>query len=1618
MLQCWAFLTLLMLSISGYSQGSNSIPINITWNQETGCQMYQEDKERKDILELMEDGTCIRVCENSMVTYTLTGNVSYWDPGVQWTVSGGTVIASSMTSCTVSWGSAGAGSVAVSVPSQGILHNREMCIEIINAPIAQFGVFPNLGENVISVCANEIIYFTNTSQSNGGSELVSYHWQFPDGQVSSEFEPSFTFLSPGVYDVKLTVRNSCNCTSSYGVTVKVMAEGFDIICPGVVCDGERAGYSLPDNVASLCSSFAWKVEGGDIVSNNGSSIQVDWNQVDDSGFGYVTFDPSGCDVMCPALSTIKIPVIKNKGTINGEVTICQGRQYQYALPQWPDTEFIWSLIDSGTGSVLVQSEQLNMINLNAVGSGTVILRAVYTNKLLHCGGTAEIEINIKGVTEIVGPKNLCVGNAIQYSNTAGANVSWSLTGPAGSTPQTGNGTSFNANFAVPGNYVMSISSSALCDTEKMFIKVQPSLNAPVIANPGLICVNTPVTIGIGGPNTVPGTILHWEVDLPAVIVGSEFGDEITVIFDALSPIFLPRVRVWRENLEAPFCASTVNEIEPEYIFVDGSVLGATNVCPSSYESYAVDYAGGESYDWSVSPPELGSVASIAPDGLSAQILWNENPLNLPASVEVRIRKCGIISDPLSLGVLIKSAPSSSIIVQSPTICRGVSMAFQLDTSQLTSWTNVVWNFGDGSAQTLTGPTAGATSHMFNTISSDNIQYAVTATVNGANGCKPIVLQQLINVIPSPVANITPQNNRSFCNGEVIDFTLTATAEDGYGITTASDVTWYKNNLSTQVGTGFSYQVQSVGSYFAIVSNGYCTSKTNTVSVYQNSCNGGGCVSQPVTLSGSNISCGRIAINASSATAPTSYTWTGGAPGTVVSSTANYYEASYPTAGMYSVRYSAMINGCNSWKDISVMVPYIAGVKYRVVCGDLPNTYKVTLLDDSNYFPTITIANRIYRINGNIVHTGPQQQFETILAAGASYTFSLEIQGANPDGGNFPSCGASTNLDLPNFPNVTVDPVYSECPNTPIQFTVNNGNADFSYYWDFGDGSYNSLENPQKSFATGGQKQISLTVKNSLGCTQQISNINLDIFQTRLDGRILDPGIACVGDTLNLSYITQGSGLMPSSFVWMQGTQQIGTSTVPTFPVTQSGSYWVIASDANGCKSEKDAVPAVFSKPPPIKVSGPNAVCAGTPFKLTANAGTNVSYTWTLLSSNTVVSSTSTVEHNFYVPGNYTYSVTASFVQNGLTCSSTATHTVSVIETPQPFSISVNLQDCDTYTILLTANGNGQGSYTWSDGQYGQSIYVTEGGAYRVRFTNAAGCSVTSEINIPRNPEGFLWVFPTGCYNLCDKQDIGTLIGPSKSFDQWSWYLDGSQVSTGSGFVQPYDVVQSGTYNLELKNEFCSKLSAPMNLDLQKCDCKHRVSIKEITTDTKPFCHYNMHFTIDNPAGYPISVSLSAPNGEGVFVPSTINVPAGGGSFDVAFIPFSSFAGGSVIMAFQSLLEAGEICRYEMKVAFPQSCFYDRGAGVDNAVAVSEASLKIIPNPVTDRVGLHYDFSAVSKGSKVIEIYGITGYLLESYVSESSTGIWDINLEKYPSGQYIVTMREDGAIVSQKNLIKK
>lgn len=60
-----------------------------------------------------------------------------------------------------------------------------------------------------SVCVDRLVNFSNTSCNVDESDPNAYKWDFGDGGMSTAKNPSHTYTSPGVYIIKLKVKNRC-----------------------------------------------------------------------------------------------------------------------------------------------------------------------------------------------------------------------------------------------------------------------------------------------------------------------------------------------------------------------------------------------------------------------------------------------------------------------------------------------------------------------------------------------------------------------------------------------------------------------------------------------------------------------------------------------------------------------------------------------------------------------------------------------------------------------------------------------------------------------------------------------------------------------------------------------------------------------------------------------------------------------------------------------------------------------------------------------------------------------------------------------------------------------------------------------------------------------------------------------------------------------------------------------------------------------------------------------------------------------------------------------------------------------------------------------------------------
>ena len=80
---------------------------------------------------------------------------------------------------------------------------------------------------------NPTIYFTNMSSITpvSGDAIVSYEWDFGDGETDNAFDVDHTFDGLGTYTVTLTVTSNKGCVGIFTKEIIIVAPFIDLLIP-------------------------------------------------------------------------------------------------------------------------------------------------------------------------------------------------------------------------------------------------------------------------------------------------------------------------------------------------------------------------------------------------------------------------------------------------------------------------------------------------------------------------------------------------------------------------------------------------------------------------------------------------------------------------------------------------------------------------------------------------------------------------------------------------------------------------------------------------------------------------------------------------------------------------------------------------------------------------------------------------------------------------------------------------------------------------------------------------------------------------------------------------------------------------------------------------------------------------------------------------------------------------------------------------------------------------------------------------------------------------------------------------------------------------------------------
>ena len=397
-------------------------------------------------------------------------------------------------------------------------------------------------------------------------------------------------------------------------------------------------------------------------------------------------------------------------------------------------------------------------------------------------------------------------------------------------------------------------------------------------------------------------------------------------------------------------------------------------------------------------------------------------------------------------------------------------------------------------------------------------------------------------------------------------------------------------------------------------------------------------------------------------------------------------------------------------------------------GFCPAPTSTTVVVNTN--PSVTIAgnNTICQgLSSNLSTTVPFSQYNwsggqtsSTISTTTTGTYTVTVSDVN-------GCTATNtfNLTVNASPVPVISGTFAFCQgsNSVLSTTLPYTN----YNWSTG------VSTSTTNVSLGSTYSVAVTDAN--GCTGSSSQL-ITVYTPPLPS-ITGVTAICQGANANITASPAGM-----NYLWSNG------STNNSIQPSAAATYTVTVTDGNGCSGNANQVVSVNNNPTPA-ITGNLSACQGLSSTLGISTSFN-SYSWSNGATTSTISVTTT--------GNYSVIVTDA---NGCTGNTT------VLFNSLPFTNAVitgPVGFCTSNSATIDA-GAGYTNYSWSNGNSGQQLNVTNGGAYTVTVTAANGCSGISNYNITA------WTLPTaqitGITAICQGLSANLIAGPAGINYQWS-----------------------------------------------------------------------------------------------------------------------------------------------------------------------------------------------------------------------------------------------------------
>ncbi|MBL0019117.1 MAG: PKD domain-containing protein [Bacteroidetes bacterium] len=1252
-----------------------------------------------------------------------------------------------------------------------IIDNGVGCQDTLVVPnaITISALNANFSAAPLQVCVGDPVAFTDLT--TGGP--LGWDWDFGDGGSSNAQNPSHAYAAPGFYSVELISTRGPGCADT--VVQTNLIEVLPIPTANFSA-ANNTGCSAPltVNFTDLSvGAVSWLWNFGDGNTSNLPSPPHTYTANGTYSVSLTVTGLNGCTHTVTQNNLVQIiPPVANFNFV-GIQAGCMPRTINFTNTSTTTfgviTTYQWDFGDGSNSNNVSPNHTYTTpgtwtVTLIVTTSGgctdTLVMPA-----LISTGPNPQA--NFSG-----SPTTVCFGEPISFTDLSTAATAWGWTFGDGGTSNVQNPT---YTYTAVGCYTVTlvVGNNGCIDsrTRNNYVCVEGS-EASFTTSATFAC-DTPATFTF--TNTSSGTNLkaYWSFgdgtfDTIPGPVGS-----VVHVYDSFG-VFT--VQLISEDTAA-VCRDTffltVTVSKPTAGFTQNAILG----CSPFPVTFADTSIGGITYQWTFGDGGNSAAANpthnylVAGNYLAQQIVIGANGCRDTAVSPVPIVVNGAVAN-------FSAVPVAT--------CQNTAITFtDLSTSNsaLTAWS---WDFGDGSPFVLV---QGPLTHSY----ANPGPYTVRLNVTDANNCTSTFASTI--TITRPNAAFT-QSATMRCPGETINFS--ASPSTGVGpLTYAWD--FGDGVTTTGLNVSHSYATQDTFNVLLVVTDG-------------NGCRDS--IVQPMIIARPVAAFAAIL---STASCPP-------------------LQASYQITNLVNIA---------SWSwDFGDGSPIVNGNAAPFHTYNSPGTFAVTLI-----VQTITgCADTLLVPNGAVVSgpvgtfsftpsvTCPGQPVEFIMSPAGAYlnfwTFGDGQAQLSGDTVIYAYSGAGTftpallvqdssgcQLAAPSMGPIQVLPPpianfgYSDtllCLADTVRFSDSTvyGGGPATFLWTFGDGGVDSVQNPNHYYSTPGIYPVTLSVTDTLGCSDQDTVLSAVWLMEYYAGFAISDTVVCPNDVITFMDTSYSDTTIVAWF-WDFGDTNTAVDSIVTHQYADTGWYNVtlVITTATGCTDTIVVDSAVHVQIPTGSFTISNdTTCPGIPLQFTFNGGNWIVPTWYFGNGDSLVGG-DTVSYAYGSPGTYSATV---LMTDTLGCTATLPTPFPVDVLPPPIAAfavdsllhcdpgNVNLWDLSTYSTGAATINWDFGDGNTGTGAPATHFYATPG-YYTVTLavTDLLGCTDTAigvdTVRIHQQIANFTSDANTGCLpvliTFTDSSVCDTTIAT------WNWIFgDGG---TGIDSVVGHTYSDTGSYDVTL-----------------------------------------------------------------------------------------------------------------------------------------------------------------------------------------------------------------------------